>query len=113
MEVFIDFSTRLWSSGSLSKDKVYWLSLLTDLTNGLVKKWSDENEPIDDVKKLFADKFAELWGKSILCGSKEDVRTLKGKLDKILWSDFFQKANIKDGIQRLIDLRLDQLKTQK
>ncbi|EKE06056.1 MAG: hypothetical protein ACD_19C00093G0002 [uncultured bacterium] len=92
---------------------MYWLSLLTDLVNGLVKKWSDGNEPIDDVKKLFADKFAELWGNSIQSGSKEDVRTLKNKLDKILWSDFLQKANIKEGIQRLISLRLEQLKSQK
>lgn len=105
--VFIDFSVKLWSSGALSKDKIFWLKFLTNNIDSLVMKWSENHEPIDDVKQVFVDKFAELWTMSIQSGTLDDLKILNRNLDEIFSTLFLKK--IKANIQNYLNLRIEQL----
>ncbi len=77
--VFIDFTIRLWQSGSLPEEKIKWLKFLTEQLTEYINQAKDVEEKKNCLRYL-----AVMWGEAIKKGTKDDLR----ELDKVLESIF-------------------------
>lgn len=111
MGVFVGFIRKLWSTGALPEDKVFWLGFITDEVNLLVQEWEKRKEPVDNVKIRFAELFAELWGGAIERGTLEDVKVLESKCEEFLNNHTFSQAL--ESIKKHIALRKEVLQKKK
>ncbi|MEZ6256055.1 MAG: MerR family transcriptional regulator [Patescibacteria group bacterium] len=111
MGVYVGAIKKLWESGALTEDKIFWLRYLSEETETYVKnKGKLVYEEIDTFNSL-ADRFGAMWAYAILGGRKDDILELKSKTEEILGTSLFSK--MKDNVVKHIDLRLNTLKEQK
>lgn len=106
-KVFTKFILNMWRPGLILEDKLYWLKYLTDvhfsyvdrkLLNGVLLSATSSSGPA----------LGALWGAIILSSTKEELLTVKEKINELIPQALFVK--IKEKVILAIDNRLGKLK---
>lgn len=107
--VFVGFMYKLWTSGALPEDKVYWFGIINEqlsaCINGLHLRIKDENLDVDITELM--SRYLYMWVIPRNNGGIDELKLLISKSDELLSAEFFQKtrSEIIKGLNESLKIR--------